>query len=113
MRSRSLLAAVFVAGLGVGVLLGVGAERRSARASGTTPPHNERAVCIDQPDPSSPTGRRTVRLTVMRVTGGPEGTTEHGPIATKRSPDGVHDLLLTDADWVVSIGQRSYLMTLR
>jgi len=76
-------------------------------------PEHERAVFVNRPDPASPSGRSSVRLTVRRVVSGSEGTIEYEPIAYQTNEQGTTEMVITDRDWVVCIGQRCYLMTLR
>jgi hypothetical protein len=70
---------------------------------------NLRAVRIDRPDPTSPSGRKSTLLSVYRVTGGPEGTIEYAPVPTRTSPSGVEDIHPGPEMWVLSVGQRSYV----
>jgi hypothetical protein len=86
-------------------------ESRSRHPATAPNKDHDRAVRIDRPDPTSPTGRKSALLTVLRVTGGPEGTIQYAPIPERVSPSGVSDFDIHDTPlWVVSIGQRSYVL---
>lgn len=109
-RRRQVVAAIAILALGVAAGWVLRGERRGSL---TVVPESDRAAILNRPDPGSPSGRTTTRLTLRRVTGGPEGTIEYDRVPTVTSPDGIKDLVLTDRDWVITIGSRAYFLSLR
>lgn len=107
----------FVVPVLVGVLAFAGGWATSARSHtaprGGLPDRDPPLASVDYPTGESPTGRRHALLVVRRVTGGPEGAVEYGPVAERVGPDGTRDLVVTPDDFVVTIGKRTYLMTPR
>lgn len=85
--------------------------RPTASPGPATTNEAERNVHIDRPDPTTPTGRRTERLTIWRVTGGPEGTREFRTVPEVTAPDGTKDFAIVGTElWTLTIGQRSYVI---
>lgn len=104
MRRQFGFALAFVVGF-VACHLACGTARRPG------PTAAERSVHIDRPDPTAKTGRRTDRLTVWRVTGGPEGTHEYRPVPEVVAPDGTRDFAIVGTDlWTLTIGPRTYVL---
>lgn len=107
--SVSIVIVIFLSG----ILLGRYSQPIKRMEGFIPPDSSDRIVLVDYPDSTTVTKRKTMRLTIIRVTGGMDGTTEYEPIQETVNVHGVHDLVVRPNDWVISIGQRSYLLSKR